>query len=468
MKTTRSDDEEEGGGLSHRQTVCQKTVMKSGRELQLLAFAIACFLPIHCPQSIPLIASPSQIKSDFDGPNSVRFPGGPFPGSGAMPPPPPGSLPQGSNPIVNILGNLLGGLGAFAMNPVGVSFPSSPPLPGRFPPTGSGRLVQRPEPAIECSPPSSPHVMRRASSGQRPAPDSANDASNNTGVCVPTPFDCRGRGGRLLGPCLRFHGPNAPPQVFGACCSFEVSCGQEVRVNGTHFKSPNFPNPYPSPGSCQVAVKNIHNNICQIRLDFIVFNLKQPVLGNCNSDRFVVSGQSNNDIIPSLCGYNPDQHSTSLTLRRSHDRVSCSTLFCTVYVEVDEASRGQFSPSLPSTLLTLNVITSGSRNRWFDIKISYIACDSPYRGRHSCFPLCSEQLMLHVLPPFPADNSTQSLPAVLLRTDWTGSLFQLRPLQPGLHVLQQLGLHDLLPQVERILHSVLQCPTRRRGGGVRS
>ena len=51
-----------------------------------------------------------------------------------------------------------------------------------------------------------------------------------------------------------------------------------------------------------------------------------------------------------------------------------------MYIEVDESSRSQFASPTPSNLVTLNVITSGNRNRWFDIKVSYIPCDSPYKG----------------------------------------------------------------------------------------
>lgn len=271
--------------------------------IALLSFVLILLIQDCGGQSIPLVANPggspgSNSNNDFPGPQYMA--------PSAMRPPP----QKPNNPFANLLGNLLGGLGALAVN-----MPPPPPnyqqnlpstMPQRFP--QNGRLNQIPmyEPVIECSVPLSPQMIPRPS---HTSSELSRDSSNKTGFCVPSPMDCRGRGGTLLGPCLRFRGPNAPPQVFGACCYFEATCGAGIYVNGTHFRSPNFPDPYPSPGSCQVTIKNTYSNICQIRLDFIVFNLKQPVLGNCNSDRFVVNGQSNNDIIPSLCGYNPDQHS---------------------------------------------------------------------------------------------------------------------------------------------------------------
>ena len=38
----------------------------------------------------------------------------------------------------------------------------------------------------------------------------------------------------------------------------------------------------------------------------------------------------------------------------------------------------------PSNLMNLNIVTSGVRNRWFDIKVSYIPCDSPFRAPANC------------------------------------------------------------------------------------
>ena len=285
------------------------------KEKLLLLFTLS-LLPVSLCQSIPVVANRNSFKGDGpDGTGDVRFPGPQYMAAGAMRPPPPQAP---GNPIASILGNLLGGLGALTLppsSPAGDFYPPNSVPPSRFP--MSGRLVQPPEPMIECSAPLSPHFIQRPSSGHQQhhnhaGGEAGGDVSNRTGYCVPSPMDCRGRGGSLLGPCLRYRGSNLPPQVAGACCYFETTCGQSVRVNGTHFRSPNFPDPYPSPGSCQVAIKNTYSNICQIRLDFLVFNLKQPVLGNCNADRFVVNGQSNNNILPSLCGYNPDQHSESL------------------------------------------------------------------------------------------------------------------------------------------------------------
>lgn len=58
-----------------------------------------------------------------------------------------------------------------------------------------------------------------------------------------------------------------------------------MSVNGTSFRNRGFPNPSNEPGSCTLQVKNAYPNVCQIRLDLIAFNVKQPNAGNCDTDR---------------------------------------------------------------------------------------------------------------------------------------------------------------------------------------
>lgn len=95
-------------------------------------------------------------------------------------------------------------------------------------------------------------------------------------------------------------------------------------------------------------------NVCQIRLDFLKFDLDRPRTGICENDRFVVSGQASNSIIPPICGYNSGQH---------------------MYIDLDP---GNFSP------VTLNVITIGGRPRIFDIRVTYIGCNSPHKAPSNC------------------------------------------------------------------------------------
>lgn len=145
-----------------------------------------------------------------------------------------------------------------------------------------------------------------------------------------------------------------------------MSCGETIRHNGTYFRNPGAPAPFSESRACSVTVSRQYMpNTCQIRLDFLKFDLDRPRSGVCENDRFVVSGQASNSIIPPICGYNTGQH---------------------MYIDLDQGGWGP---------LTLNVITIGSRPRLFDMRVTYISCNSPYRGKYSArclnvtFPLHS-------------------------------------------------------------------------------
>ena len=51
--------------------------------------------------------------------------------------------------------------------------------------------------------------------------------------------------------------------------------------------------------------------MCQLRLDFVDFELNRPTDGDCAMDRFVVAGQNANSVVPPLCGRNTGQHCKS-------------------------------------------------------------------------------------------------------------------------------------------------------------
>lgn len=152
------------------------------------------------------------------------------------------------------------------------------------------------------------------------------------------------------------YGPPFGPGLgiaVGVCCSIQVSCGETIRYNGTYFRNPGAPAPFSDSRACSVTVAR-QPNICQIRLDFLKFDLDRPRSGVCENDRFVVSGQASNSIIPPICGYNTGQH---------------------MYIDLDQ---GGYGP------LTLNVITIGSRPRLFDIRVTYIHCNSVFRAPPNC------------------------------------------------------------------------------------
>ncbi|CAN7994982.1 unnamed protein product, partial [Ixodes hexagonus] len=60
--------------------------------------------------------------------------------------------------------------------------------------------------------------------------------------------------------------------------------------------------------SCAVQVIRHSSRVCQIRLDFDEFDLERPTVGNCDTERLLVTGHNANSVVPDLCGINTGQH----------------------------------------------------------------------------------------------------------------------------------------------------------------
>uniref|UniRef100_A0A6P7FGW5 Uncharacterized protein LOC114327953 n=1 Tax=Diabrotica virgifera virgifera TaxID=50390 RepID=A0A6P7FGW5_DIAVI len=126
----------------------------------------------------------------------------------------------------------------------------------------------------------------------------ANDGRRK-GVCMNT-YECRMKGGKSYGFCA---------YGFGVCCVFTATCDQEISNNITYFVNPDFPDLTRDMSSCSLRVKKMDEEIGQLRLDFVHFNLGQPNRKNgiCEEDIFLMTTGSNSRDI-TLCGLNSGQH----------------------------------------------------------------------------------------------------------------------------------------------------------------
>ncbi|CAG9860550.1 unnamed protein product [Phyllotreta striolata] len=122
------------------------------------------------------------------------------------------------------------------------------------------------------------------------------------GSCVP------------YGTCLLSRGaPNGFCGLLQTCCIYENTCGKSSNAKVSYFEETEI-----SPGTtnCDYIIELRNKNICQVRLDFIKFNLAPAVLaqpqnlGNkiykCIDDILRISPNHFN--IPDLCGNNDKQH----------------------------------------------------------------------------------------------------------------------------------------------------------------
>ncbi|XP_069960513.1 uncharacterized protein [Cherax quadricarinatus] len=175
------------------------------------------------------------------------------------------------------------------------------------------------------------------------------DSTLTVGTCLSS-TDCNRSGGRSSGTCAR---------GFGVCCIARHSCGETTSYNNTYFVNPNFNSTDSGTGACTLTVNRVNTSICQLRLDFLDFQLAQPdVDGNCNVDFLTVSPSST---VPRICGSNSGQHSKNN---------SQSTI---VYLEVDPLG----GP------VRVTVDRSGKvMDRSWIIKVTQITCDSQDKGEY--------------------------------------------------------------------------------------
>lgn len=127
-------------------------------------------------------------------------------------------------------------------------------------------------------------------------PDDLCSTNNGkVGTCL-SAEKCGARGGLNLGTCAK---------GFGACCYGSVSaCSSSVRTNSSYILNPNFPNAFNTPGTCTFYVHKESPEICQLRLDFKLFTLRNPPnTGICTEgDTFQVS--TSGEFTPIICGKN--------------------------------------------------------------------------------------------------------------------------------------------------------------------
>ncbi|GIY44890.1 CUB domain-containing protein [Caerostris darwini] len=185
---------------------------------------------------------------------------------------------------------------------------------------------------------------RRPLTGGGPSTEPADRceaADARQGTCYDT-ADCIELGGTPMGRC--------PSE--GVCCIFDVQCGGATSEVVSYFRNPRYPSAYEQEGTCKIRVAKHSDSICQIKLEFLVFDLARPIDGNCSQDMLVITGQNENNLIPKICGLNSGQH---------------------YYVDVED-----------SGAISLHVTMVGIYGRRFNIKINQVRCI----GRDAAPPHC--------------------------------------------------------------------------------
>eukprot|EP00092_Neocalanus_flemingeri_P060349 GFUD01072317.1.p1 GENE.GFUD01072317.1~~GFUD01072317.1.p1 ORF type:complete len:571 (-),score=91.33 GFUD01072317.1:47-1714(-) len=97
------------------------------------------------------------------------------------------------------------------------------------------------------------------------------------------------------------------------CCQFVIGCQGITDKMITHFQSPGYPRTDRSNEACSLTL-NVRDEVCQVRLDFIDFEMAAPVAGSCSGvDNFEIinTAQPGGVFGPGqskMCGLNKGQH----------------------------------------------------------------------------------------------------------------------------------------------------------------
>lgn len=179
-------------------------------------------------------------------------------------------------------------------------------------------------------------------------PDPCTTTSNTNGVCYKS-TDCSALGGQALGTCAL---------GLGVCCFITQTCGSTITTNSTSFVSPSTSD---DAQSCRSTIDIQNQNICQVRLDFNTFDIREPDnQGVCEDDFLIISGTTNDDAVPRLCGLNTGQH---------------------IYLNVD--------PAGGNPILNIDTTGDGVTRDW-DIQVTKIECGSQYAAPNGCLQYYTE------------------------------------------------------------------------------
>jgi hypothetical protein len=190
------------------------------------------------------------------------------------------------------------------------------------------------------------------------------------GTCY-TARECGKKGGIASGSCA---------SGFGVCCTFEGKCGGHTNENITYFKSdsPSVAKNMKVP--CEFKVCPMSKNICQLRLDFINFEIGQPETTAEITGTFAATGSLGGLVAKDYHLSHPNKHgqcikdSFSVTSPGRVPPVICGeNSGMHMYVDAD----GMTCNSLSFQWLTYN------SQRW-NIKVSQIECGAAWAAPKGC------------------------------------------------------------------------------------
>ncbi|KAJ6220597.1 hypothetical protein RDWZM_006409 [Blomia tropicalis] len=136
------------------------------------------------------------------------------------------------------------------------------------------------------------------------------DASNQSGTCY-TALECKKLGGNPSSKCAR---------GLGTCCIMSRTCHNSTSNKVVYFKNPSYPLTDSGQNFCDLSINIYDPDICQLRIDFLEFQIDGPINGDCVGDKFTVTASGMTPTsVPVLCGNNRNQHNYAICIERQPD-----------------------------------------------------------------------------------------------------------------------------------------------------
>jgi len=172
------------------------------------------------------------------------------------------------------------------------------------------------------------------------------------GECL-TAQQCGAGGGELGGLCHQGMDSSGYPRV---CCTFSSSCGTTTGKAVSYFRSPDWPNPTHNHSDCSMEF-TVSPGVCQVRLDYLEFEVGQVLAGQCSpTDQMTVMVSDSWAVVPhsALCGSLGSHHQ---------------------YIHLpDPALDTPAFPNSRPTSISLQAVVSSRPSKW-NIRVTQIHCD---------------------------------------------------------------------------------------------
>jgi len=177
--------------------------------------------------------------------------------------------------------------------------------------------------------------------------DVCTGTTGDTGTCQST-SECTTNSGKADGNCA---------SGFGVCCTFSMSaCASTITQNTSYITNPTYPTAMTatSDTTCAYTVTPLSTDICQLRLDFVDFDIADTTDGSAACvDSFVVTSGSGRTY-PTQCGTLTGQH---------------------LYTETGRVTSGQ--------TLTFTIKATTGSGKW-KILVRQIECSATWKAPNDC------------------------------------------------------------------------------------